>query len=464
MAQGNAIQMTKMVNEITVTEADGGAILPEGTKGMIVKVINASLADTRIFPTVTGHIDQLGADNFFILPFGNSEVFNCFKINRWRSQSNGIYYIEKRIPSSQVLTLSSSRVEFIPAPGVGRVIKIVGLPIVEVVFNSTAYTDDDLDGRVSVELLYDTATKPIFEHTNILQATAESHAVCSEIAIDSTADSQIFENKAIVIDSTEDNPDGDSPIIIRAFYRIVDASSIQNHFSFLFDGVNESFNIASDNLNFGDSSTDSPFSITVWVNLADATNSTIISKVGIVSPEWSFRLDGSDKLDITLYDNSLLVSIGRVSDSALTSDEGSYIHVGITYDGSGSNAGLKLYKNGVLISSTGTSAGSYVAMHDTVSVPNIGHHLGINYFNGNMDEMKFMNKELSVAEMLEDYNNGTVPRRANLSFVTNLLAAWPMGDGNTFGGGVWTMNDEIGSNDALSVNMEEGDRVDDIPV
>lgn len=460
-----AFPLTKMINEINFAEASGGVTLPEGTKGMFIKIKNNYLSDVDVFPTTTGHIDKLGADRAYVLPFGNSEVFNCYKTNRWLSQSNGIYYVEKRIESADVQNLQSLPVEFIPAPPAGKLIIIEQIPTVENVFNGVVYPDTDSDGKGAVQLIYDTATKQLYEHITVLLATVSQNYLMTPIAADPATDSQMFAGKSVKITSIQDVATGDSPIIIRAFYSIRDASSIQNHFSLDFNGTTQYLTVPdAANLSFGDASTDNPFSITAWINMDDATNFRIIEKRGATNMEWELTISPLDQLEFFLFDLNVSIRIAKRSVSTFTTDQGSWIHIAATYDGSGNVGGIKLYRNAVELSTVSASAGVYVAMHNTSEIVNIGALVSLSLFaDGKIDELKIVNKELSAAEILEDYNNGKVPPRGILSFNENFISVWAMGDGATFGGGVWPIPDERGSNDATSVAMIASNRVDDIP-
>lgn len=214
MAQANAFQLTKIVNEITLTETDGAVILPEGIEGMSIKIKNNSTADVRVFPTSLGVINDLGADGFYILPFDNSEVFNCFKANNWYSQSSGIYFVEKQVLSAEILTLQSSPFEFIAAPGTGNMIQIVGHPTVEIVFNTTVYATS-----LDVFLIMTGVSKKLYDQISILGATTDDIRTMDHISAASS--NQILKNTSIILSSTSDPTAGDSTGIVRAFYRII---------------------------------------------------------------------------------------------------------------------------------------------------------------------------------------------------------------------------------------------------
>jgi len=115
-------------------------------------------------------------------------------------------------------------------------------------------------------------------------------------------------------------------------------------------------------LSFGNGTQDSPFSISVWVNLDTLSNNRIFSKSGTSGAyEYLLGVDGSGKLSFILYDDNGANSI-RVTGSDMTSWVGKWCHVAATYDGSGNSAGLKSWLNGVNVSSSGSTNGTYVAM------------------------------------------------------------------------------------------------------
>jgi len=252
---------------------------------------------------------------------------------------------------------------------------------------------------------------------------------------------------------------------LKELINVYDDDMLPAHFSLDFDGVNEYLNVPdAANLSFGDSSTDSPFSVRAWVNMDDATNFIIFDKSdSFTNREYTLFVKSTDEFEFVLFDADNPNFIAKVSSNPLTSDEGTWIHLAATYDGSGTVDGIKLYRNGVLLSMTNLTAGSYTAMHNTTSALSIGAAPWVPVFaNGKIDESTIINKELSAAEILEDYNSGIIPARAQLSFFASLISVWAMGEGGTFTT-EWSIPDEIGSNTATSVNMEVGDRVTDTP-
>jgi hypothetical protein len=236
-----------------------------------------------------------------------------------------------------------------------------------------------------------------------------------------------------------------------------------NTYSMAFDGVDESFTIAdNDNLSFGNGVTDSPFSISAWVKMTDATRFRIVNKYDS-NLEYLFSTGGTDRIVFNCYDNSASARIGRQYSTALTSFEGQWIHLVATYNGSSSSSGLKIYLNGSRVDDTDSNSGTYTAMENTTAPLEIGKNL-TTYASGLIDETAIFNTELSASDVTTIYNSGAPADLSSLS----PLSWWRMGDGDTFsnpgGLGNWTLTDNgSGGNNATSVFMEEADRVTDVP-
>ncbi len=229
-----------------------------------------------------------------------------------------------------------------------------------------------------------------------------------------------------------------------------------------FDGVNDSIDCGdSDDFSFGDSSTDSPFSISSWVNMDDATKFRITNKYNVNNPkEWLFAVGGDDTLRLNLYDNSNQNYIGRKSTSALTSYQGQWIHVACTYDGSSSVNGIKLYLNGLRLSETDNTSGGYVAMENTTQ-PVLIAHQGSEYANGKISNISIWNAALTSTQVTEIYSEGIPQNLNNHSAYSNLVSWWQLGSNSSFNTN-WTVLDEKGSNNGTSVNMTEVDIVDGV--
>ena len=124
---------------------------------------------------------------------------------------------------------------------------------------------------------------------------------------------------------------------------------------------------------FGDGAVDSAFTVFTLLNLTDATDSTVIAKWDVTGTlrEWRVYFDDNDYPTVELYDESADTYIGREDATAWTS-EGTMTALTMTYDGTGSNAGIRLYKNKTRVDDTDVSSGAYVAMENSTALVEIG--------------------------------------------------------------------------------------------
>ena len=85
------------------------------------------------------------------------------------------------------------------------------------------------------------------------------------------------------------------------------------------------------------------------------------------------------------------------------------------------------------------------------------------FLNGNIAHTSFWNTDLSEAQVLEIYNNGSPGDLNNHSSVANLVA-WDREERSSFDGTNWILKDVIGGYDGTSANMELTDIQPDFPV
>jgi hypothetical protein len=91
----------------------------------------------------------------------------------------------------------------------------------------------------------------------------------------------------------------------------------------------------------------------------------------------------------------------------MTVYENQWIHVAMTYDGSGSSSGLNLYLNGAQQLGIGTNdAGTYVAMENSLRPVWIGAGGQGGYANGIIDEVAIWNIALIEDEIEDHYLSG----------------------------------------------------------
>ena len=205
--------------------------------------------------------------------------------------------------------------------------------------------------------------------------------------------------------------------------------SFDNTKSILLGGIDDYVDCGdNDNLSFGDATTDSPFSISAWVKITDATRFRVVSKLNGSNAEYAFFTSAADQLYFVLYDNTTSNRISRFTSSTLTSYQGTWIHLVATYSGSGNGGGLKIYLNKTRIDNSTADVGAYTAMHNTTASFEIGKYL-TSSANGLIDEVSIFNSELSASDIETIYNSG-VPNNLN-DLSTPPLSWWRCGDGDT---------------------------------
>jgi len=231
--------------------------------------------------------------------------------------------------------------------------------------------------------------------------------------------------------------------------------SFTNTKSLEFDGVSDYVEVSdSDSLSFGDGSTDSSFSISAWVNMDNPNRFKIASKTGSFN-EYEFGTTGGGGVSLSLYDNSTGGKLTRYG-GGLSSYNGSWIHLAVTYNGSGSSNGIKGYLNGSLITLWFTSSsGTYTSMENTVQPLRIGADNTF-YSEGKIDEVALFNSELSSSDVTSIYNSGSPD---DISGMSNIVSFWRMGDNDTYP----TIADNVGSNDGTMNGMTSANIVTDTP-
>jgi len=145
-------------------------------------------------------------------------------------------------------------------------------------------------------------------------------------------------------------------------------------------------------------------SISAWIKPSGSgTWRTIVSwgNVAVNGNKFDFQLDSSDRLYLGAYGR------WQIGTTALQDDR--WYHVALTFasDGTPDTSEVKLYVNGVEESYDGASvAGSFWTQPaGTVTIGNFPLG-GSSFFNGNIDDVRIYNDELSAAEVLELYKQG----------------------------------------------------------
>ena len=233
------------------------------------------------------------------------------------------------------------------------------------------------------------------------------------------------------------------------------ASSFTNTLSTRFDGVDDYVdmgNVAS--LNF---EKDDAFSFSFWLNRTTSSDlTTVLGRADADSPFSGYAIFiNSNKIQLRLRspNNAFFFILGTVNIPNNT-----WTHYVVTYDGSESVSGMKLYKNGASEAVTTTTSGTLSSLSGVSlpfnlatrdSNPNIA-------YSGAMDEVSAYNVELSASAVTTIYNSG-VPN--DLNGTSGLVSWWRMGDGDTFP----TITDNQGSNNGTMTNMSAGNFITNVP-
>jgi hypothetical protein len=180
-----------------------------------------------------------------------------------------------------------------------------------------------------------------------------------------------------------------------------------------FDGTDHYVSVAdNDDLSFGDGSSDTPLSMCAWVYPIDSTKFMIFDKSDASNMEYTFQTDSGDNLGLALYDNTSGNYITRVSTDDLAQNVWS--HVAVTYDGSGSQNNINVYINGKLNNGTASTAGTYVAMHNTSLEATIGRRTSdTSYANGKISNLSVYKTELDAQTISQMAKSRFTPMRDN---------------------------------------------------
>lgn len=146
-----------------------------------------------------------------------------------------------------------------------------------------------------------------------------------------------------------------------------------------------------------------PFSISVWAYMHDATDFQIASKgARPTDGEWWFAADSGDKIFFNCIDQSANAWIGRIYNTGLTSYENQWIHLVATYDGGTLSSGVKIYLNGSCIDDTDDESGTFVAIENLAAAVWVGRK-GSDYSDGLLDNVMMHTEVLSASEIRDMY-------------------------------------------------------------
>lgn len=216
-----------------------------------------------------------------------------------------------------------------------------------------------------------------------------------------------------------------------------------SNYSLSFDGTGDYINCTdNDMFSFGNGTTDSPFSISTWVNMTTVTNFVPIAKDSSGAREWTIRMV-SGQVHFYIIDNSVADGyIGRKNSSSPSAN--TWFNLVCTYDGSASASGIRIYLDGVRVDDADyIGTGTYVAMENTSAIVSIAmQQNGSVSQPGNIDETAIFNTELTSAQILEIYNNGR-PKDLSTFSGTAPTSWWRLGENAYFDNNLFIVPNSI---------------------
>ncbi len=169
-----------------------------------------------------------------------------------------------------------------------------------------------------------------------------------------------------------------------------------------------------DSLSFGNGVTDSPFSISAWVNMDTVTSFPIIAKTqnnalsAGFAGEWIVR-HSSTSLVANVIGGTTNNYIGR-SAGDNTANAGTWIKITMVYDGSDTHSGVKIYIDDTQVDTSNSGAGTYVATDNTSQVAFIGRSSASGHrADGEIDNVVMYRSELSSDWIATEYANQNAP-------------------------------------------------------
>ena len=258
-----------------------------------------------------------------------------------------------------------------------------------------------------------------------------------------------------------------------AYYGTPDVPPWSDRYSFQFNGIDQFFSAPQDPI----MDIENNLTISVWVKpvVQDPTigDGWVLDKYttdhgyGISQDDFGTGATGGRWSFILGWDDGTPGGQGveRIrTDSANHCIAGVWQHVVGTYDSVTGDG--KIYMNGVLVTTSNLGAGTILGTNTSNFHIGCATPTGTTPFYGSIDEASVWDITMSQAQVTELYNGGAPANLAEHSAVANGVLWYRMGDGSYWGlPGQWTNRNQfnVGSNNALSDGMAQGDRTSDVP-
>ena len=175
-----------------------------------------------------------------------------------------------------------------------------------------------------------------------------------------------------------------------------------------FDGTDDNGDCGdADVFSFTDGAgTDKPFTMLVWIkpDVPWASGDIISKRLSTTTLEYFLTFSSNGTAYLRLYNSGGTINnLTKTLDDAI--EEGKWVLMGATYDGSEVHTGLILYKNGLVADATGAETGTYTGMGNSSAPLTIGARSGgAPYFDGGIALPRIYNRALSALEIQNHFN------------------------------------------------------------
>lgn len=177
--------------------------------------------------------------------------------------------------------------------------------------------------------------------------------------------------------------------------------------SAIFNGTTSFISVPqSVDFDFSTSVSDIPFSISFWLYVSNTNLRYVIAR-GISINNLQFDCSINPNFSFWLYSGTAPNYIGKIIQEAQSLNV--WQHFAVTYDGSSTIEGLKLYKNGILKATDNFNNG-YIKMNqntDSLIIGKRSYGTTTSFYNGRQDELYiWKNRILTPNEILDAFNLG----------------------------------------------------------
>lgn len=164
-----------------------------------------------------------------------------------------------------------------------------------------------------------------------------------------------------------------------------------------------------------------PFTLSAWVKTTATSSQTVVGIFVSTSSNQYYRITLSAAGLPTIEASN---TTARTASSATAINDGAWHHVAAVFASSTSRT---LYVDGVS-KATSTTAATFTATINRLSVGRTSNSAPGSYFNGSIDEVSLWSTGLAQADIDAVYNSG---RPTDVSASTGILSFWRMGDASS---------------------------------